>query len=54
MGRWSDGWPVKRLYAEVPSTEQKAPAVTRKTSAPTLMPVPTKGRRPDPTRRPRR
>ncbi len=52
MGRWSDGWPVKRLYAETPKTEANpTPGVTRKTSAPTLMPVPSKGRRPDPTRR---
>jgi dienelactone hydrolase len=45
MGRWSDGWPVKRLYAETPTTEPKAPSVTRKMSAPTLMPVPSKKRR---------
>jgi dienelactone hydrolase len=45
MGRWSDGWPVKRLYAETPTTEPKAPTVTRKMSAPTLMPVPSKKRR---------
>ena len=51
MGRWSDGWPVKRLFAETPSTEQKTPTVTRKMSAPTLMPVPSRGKRPDPTRR---
>jgi acetyl esterase/lipase len=52
MGRWSDGWPVKRLFAETPKTEPTTPTVTRKMSAPTLMPVPSK-RRPAP-RKPRR
>jgi acetyl esterase/lipase len=45
MGRWSDGWPVKRLYAETPRTEATPPPAPRKTSAPTLMPVPSKKRR---------
>ncbi|HKH32666.1 MAG TPA: alpha/beta hydrolase [Beijerinckiaceae bacterium] len=45
MGRWSDGWPVKRLFAETPKTEPTKPSVTRRMSAPTLMPVPSKRRR---------
>jgi acetyl esterase/lipase len=45
MGRWSDGWPVKRLFAETPRTEASPPPGPRKTSAPTLMPVPSKKRR---------
>jgi acetyl esterase/lipase len=45
MGRWSDGWPVKRLSAETPRTEASPPPAPRKTSAPTLMPVPSKKRR---------
>ena len=45
MGRWSDGWPVKRLFAETPKTEPTKPTVTRKMSAPTLMPVPSMRRR---------
>jgi dienelactone hydrolase len=44
MGRWSDGWPVKRLAAEVPRTDP-APAVVRRSSAPSMMPVPSKKRR---------
>jgi hypothetical protein len=42
MGRWSDGWPVKRLAAETPRTDASPPPPPRKTSAPSLMPVPSK------------
>ncbi|HKG82516.1 MAG TPA: alpha/beta hydrolase [Beijerinckiaceae bacterium] len=45
MGRWSDGWPVKRLAAETPRTDTSPPQAPRKTSAPSLMPVPSKKRR---------
>jgi hypothetical protein len=45
MGRWSDGWPVKRLAAETPRTDASPPQAPRKTSAPSLMPVPSKKRR---------
>jgi dienelactone hydrolase len=45
MGRWSDGWPVKRLFAETPRTEASPAPGPRKTSAPSLMPVPSKKRR---------
>jgi hypothetical protein len=45
MGRWSDGWPVKRLYAETPRTDAPTTAAPRRTAAPTLMPVPSKRRR---------
>ena len=38
MGRWSDGWPVRRLYAEVPKAEA-APAAARLAPSPTKMPV---------------
>jgi hypothetical protein len=45
MGRWSDGWPVKRLAAETPRTEASPPTGPKKVSAPTLRPVPSKKRR---------
>jgi hypothetical protein len=38
MGRWSDGWPVRRLAAEIPRAEAAAPAA-RVAPAPTKMPV---------------
>ncbi|HEV7873459.1 MAG TPA: alpha/beta hydrolase fold domain-containing protein [Enterovirga sp.] len=38
MGRWSDGWPVRRLAAETPRAESAAP-VTRVAPAPSKMPV---------------
>ena len=44
MGRWSDGWPVRRLTAETPRAEAPAP-VTRVAPAPTKMPV-TRKRQP--------
>lgn len=46
MGRWSDGWPVKRLYAETPRTDESPAQAPRRVSAPTLMPVPSKPSRP--------
>ncbi len=49
MGRWSDGWPVKRLYAETPRAEAGAPAQRREVS-PAMLPVPSK-RRPEPQQR---
>src|SRR5215204_2381532 len=36
---------VERLFAETPKTEPTKPSVTRRMSAPTLMPVPSKRRR---------
>jgi acetyl esterase/lipase len=38
MGRWSDGWPVRRLTAETPRAETAAP-VARAAPAPSKMPV---------------
>jgi dienelactone hydrolase len=39
MGRWSDGWPVKRLGIEVPRGETTASTPRREVS-PSMMPVP--------------
>lgn len=40
MGRWSDGWPVKRLVAETPRpVDASAAPVERVAPAPTKMPV---------------
>jgi dienelactone hydrolase len=47
MGRWSDGWPVKRLFAEVPKPEADRPATaatTRVPAGPTTQPVRRKKR----------
>lgn len=41
MGRWSDGWPVKRLSAEHP---REGPAPARREVAPAQQPVPSKRR----------
>lgn len=43
MGRWSDGWPVKRLAVEVPRAEATASTPRREVS-PALMAVPSKKR----------
>lgn len=45
MGRWSDGWPVRRLATETPRSEPAAAAGPRKTAAPSMMTVPSKKRR---------
>jgi dienelactone hydrolase len=44
MGRWSDGWPVKRLSAEIPRTEATSSAPRREVS-PAMLPVPGKKRK---------
>jgi dienelactone hydrolase len=51
MGRWSDGWPVKRLVAEAPRPDAAAPASTgAATSAKPGTPAPS-ARNPGPRRR---
>jgi pimeloyl-ACP methyl ester carboxylesterase len=49
MGRWSDGWPVKRLFAETPRAEALVSTPRREVS-PALLPVPSK-RRPQPSQK---
>lgn len=48
MGKWSDGWPVKRLYAETPkagdATASPAPVRAGPAVAPSKMPVTRTGR----------
>jgi pimeloyl-ACP methyl ester carboxylesterase len=44
MGRWSDGWPVKRLSAETPRPADAQPAPGRGPLAPTKAPVPSRRR----------
>lgn len=47
MGRWSDGWPVKRLFAETPKSGEtgSTPPAARAAPAPSKMPVlPRQGR----------
>jgi dienelactone hydrolase len=45
MGRWSDGWPVKRMAAEIPrAPSEGATPVARSAPAPSLLPVPSKRR----------
>jgi pimeloyl-ACP methyl ester carboxylesterase len=44
MGRWSDGWPVKRLVVEAPKSDAPGPAPARAAPAPSKLPVPSRRR----------